>query len=342
MIKKLFSLITAILGFTLIPDAALAAGPFYEGKTIRIIVGYPTGGGYDTYSRVIARHMSKHIPGNPTIIVVNMPGAGSLIAANHLYKVARPDGLTIGFFNGSLFFNQVMEQPGVEFDARKFEYISAVFKESFACIFGKVSGVTSLDKWMASKTPVRFCGTGPGSTSLIVPKVLEAALGLPIRIVSGYKGGPDTFLAVESGEADALLIGWDSARVTWRKALEKGDVVVVLLAAPKPLPDLPNVPLAIDIAKSEEARQLIEAGIHIPGLLTRPLVLPPGTPKDRVQILRTAFHQTLKDRELLAEAEKGKLGFDPVTGEELENTVTRIFKLNPTLLAKLKEIFFEK
>jgi tripartite-type tricarboxylate transporter receptor subunit TctC len=323
------------------PENQMAA-PFYEGKTIRIIVGYSAGGGYDAYARVLSRHMGKHIPGNPTMIVENMTGAGSLISANYLYKMAKPDGLAIGHFNGGLFFNQVLEQPGIEFDARKFEFMGAATTEDCAIAFFKASGITSMDKWMGSKTPVKMGGVGPGAYAPDnVIRILKASLGLPIQLVSGYKGTADIRLAVESGELAGTTWGWDSMRVTWRKALEAGDAVVVLQAVPKPLPDLPKVPLAISFAKTDEARQLIEVGIHSPGAFARPFIMPPGTPKERVDALRQAFQETLKDKEFLAEMEKAKLGLNPIPGNELERIVAGIFKIEPTLTAKMKEILFK-
>jgi len=332
----------ALLALMAAPALAGAEAPFYEGKTIRIIVGYSAGGGYDTYSRVLSRHMGKHIPGNPTIIVENMTGAGSLISANHLYKVAKPDGLTIGHFNGGLFFNQVLEQPGIEFDARKFEFIGAAVKEEVAFAFTKASGITSLEKWMASKTPVKMGGVAPGAYAPDnVIRIAKAALGLPIQLVSGYKGTADVRLACESGELAGSSWGWDSMRSTWRKSLETGDVVVVLQGVPKPFADLPKVPLAISLAKTDEARQLVEVGIHSPSVFARPFVLPPGTPKDRLQILRTALQQTLKDKEFLAEMEKAKLDLDPVSGEDLEKAVGAIFKIDAAMAAKLKDILFK-
>ena len=330
-----------IVGLTLIPFVTFAAKPFYEGKMIRIIVGGSAGGGYDTYARIIARHMGKHIPGNPNIVVENMPGAGTLISANHLFKAAKPDGLTLGHFGGGLFFSQLLGQPGIEFDARKFEYVGAPAKEEVVCAFSKASGITSIDKWMASKTPVKMGGTMPGVVPDNAIKILKASLGLPINLVSGYKATAEIRLAVESGELAGSAWGWESMRVAWRKSLETGDVIVVLQAVPKPLPDLPNIPLAISLAKTDEARQLIEVGIHSNSVFARPLVLPPGTPKDRVEILRMAFQETMKDKEFLAETEKTKLDLSPIIGDELEKTVTGIFRLDPVLLAKMKEIIFK-
>src|SRR5215510_2904461 len=204
------------------------AQTFYEGKTVRINVGFAAGGGYDTYARLISRHLGKHIPGNPTLIVENMPGAGSLIAANQLYKVAKPDGLTLAHFNGVLFLGQVLGQPGIEFDGRKFELIGAAVKEDVVCAMTKASGVTSLEKWMAAKTPVKLGGVAPGAAPDNTARILKAALGLPVQLVSGYKGTSEIRLAAEGGEVSGGCWAWDSIKVTWRRALETGDAVVVL------------------------------------------------------------------------------------------------------------------
>jgi tripartite-type tricarboxylate transporter receptor subunit TctC len=337
-----FSLSVGIIGLILVSGVALAAAPFFEGKTIRIIVGYSPGGGYDAYARVLSRHMGRHIPGNPAMIVENMAGAGSLISANTLYKVAKPDGLTIGHFNGGLCFNQVLGQPGIEFDARKFIFIGAAVKEDSVVVCTKASGITSLDKWIASKTPVKLGGTGPGVyTPDNVIRIIRAALGLPIQLVSGYKGTADIRLAAEGGELAGSCWGWDAIKATWRKGLESGEVLPVLQAVPKPMPDIPNVPLAISLAKTDEARQLVEVGIHSNSIFARPFVLPPETPTDRVELLRKAFMETLKDKEFLAETEKAKLGIDAVTGDELEKTVAGAFKLDAALLARMKDILFK-
>jgi tripartite-type tricarboxylate transporter receptor subunit TctC len=343
MLKKLFALlVTTAVGSVLSINSSFAAAPFFEGKSIRVIVGYSAGGGYDAYARALARHMSKHVAGNPTLIVENMTGAGSLVAANYVYKAAKPDGLTIGHFNGGLFFNQVMNQPGIEFDARKFEYIGAAVKEETAFAFSKSSGITSVEKWMASKTPVKMGGVAPGAFAPDnVIRIVKAALGFPVQLVSGYKGTADIRLAVENGELAGSSWGWASMKSTWRKALDSGEVVVVLQAVAKPFADLPQVPLAISLAKTEEARQLIDLGIHSPSIFARPFVLPPATPKDRLDILEKAFQETLKDKDFLAEAEKSKLDIEPVTRSELEKSVAGIFKLNAALVAKLNDILFK-
>jgi tripartite-type tricarboxylate transporter receptor subunit TctC len=341
MKKRLFLVVITMLWVVLDHSPAFAAGFFYEGKTIRIVVGFSAGGGFDVYARLLSRHMGKHIPGNPTIIVENMTGAGSLISANYLYRVAKPDGLTIGHFVGNLFISQLLEQQGIEFDARKFKYIGALAKENAVCILNKKSGITSVDKWKASGKVLKLGGLGPNSILDQVIRVLKATTGLPIQLVSGYKGTADVRLAIESGELDGSCWGWDSISTTFQKALSTGDIVPVLQAVPRPLPDLPHLPLAISLAKTDEERQLIEVGIHSNGNFSRPLVLPPGTTKEQEQILRKALEETLKDNEFLAEAGKSQLNLEPMSGDELEKTVNGIFGRDRVLLAKLKEVLFK-
>jgi tripartite-type tricarboxylate transporter receptor subunit TctC len=318
-------------------SAAAAADEYYRGKTVRIVVGLSAGGGFDIYARALARHMGKHVPGSPSFVVENMPGAGSMIAANHVYKAAKPDGLTIGHFVGSLFMQQLLGRPGAEFEATKYEFIGAPIPEKSACALTKASGVTSMERWFAAKTPVKLGATGSGPI-VDVPKILKSALGLPIQLVLGFKGTAEIRLAAESGELAGACWSWDAIKSTWTRGLESGDINIVLQAVAKPFAELPKVPLAISYAKSEDARQLIQVGIHDAADIARPFVMPPNTPKDRVQIIRQAFLATLKDPAFLAEAEKSKLDVDPITGEALEKIVTGIYKMNPATLAKLKEV----
>jgi len=340
MTKRLLALSTGALVLA-VGAGGVRAQSFFEGKTLRLIVGFAPGGGFDTYARVIARHMGRHIPGNPTIIVENMTGAGSLISANHLYRVAKPDGLTIGHFNGGLFLGQVLGQPGIEFDARKFELIGAPIKEDSVCAMTKASGITSIEKWMAAKTPVKLGGVAPGGTPDANARILKAALGLPIQLVSGYKGTAEIRLAASSGELGGACWSWESMRSTWRGALDSGEVVAVLQTSARTFPDLAGVPLALSLAKTDEARQLIKVGIQNAAAFARPLALPPGTPKDRVLVVRRAFQETLKDQAFLAEAEKAKLTLDPATAEELDKMVAEAFALDAALLAKLKDVLYK-
>ncbi len=335
--KSLLGVLTASFVFS----AAMthAAAPFYEGKTIRIVVGAAPGGGFDTYSRTIARHMGKYIPGNPTIVVENMPGAGFVIAVNHVYKVAKPDGLTIGNWIGTLVVAQVVGRKGLEFDVRKFEYIGSPVRNHDTCVFTKASGITSIDRWMAAKAPVKLGSTPPGSTTYENAVVLREALGLPTQIVAGYKGTSEIRLAAEAGEVAGLCgLSWASAKSTWRKGLQSGDAIVVLQSAPKAHPELSNVPIAISLAKTDEAKKLIQVGIHDASMITYLYSLPPGTPKDRVELLRKAFVNTMKDAEFLAETKKANLDLDPVAGQDLEKTIASFFKLEPALANKLRDL----
>ena len=317
---------------------ASAQKSFYEGKTMRFVVGFPAGGGYDLYTRTIARHMGKHIPGHPTIAVENMSGAGSMISANHIFKVAKADGLVVGHFIGGLFLQQILGKPGIEFEAAEFEFVGAPAQDNFIIGVHKSTGINDLEKWLASKQLVKFGGVASGSGSDDVPNILKATIGLPLQLVSGYKGTADVRLAFNSGEVAGLSNSWESTKSTWRKELDSGELIPVLQATIKPHPDLTKLPMALNFAKSEEAKKLISTVARVHGPSVRPYVLPPKTPKDRVQILRKAFMDTMKDPEFLAEAKKANLDINPDDGATLENNVKEILKLEPALVAKLKEI----
>jgi tripartite-type tricarboxylate transporter receptor subunit TctC len=308
---------------------------FYKGKTLRIVVGFTAGGAFDSYSRALSRHMRKYLPGSPIIAVENMPGAGSLIAANYLYKAAAPDGLTLGNFIGSVLMGQVLGQKGIEFDARRFEYVGAPARYYPVCVFNKASGITSVENWRAAKTPVKMGGIGQGTSGDNTIKVLKAALGLPIQLVSGYKGMAEIRLATEAGEVAGTCFG---PRTVWQKMLETGDVVPVLQVTAKPAPDFPKVPLAIHLAKSDEGRKLIEAGVHNDNAIALTYALPPGTAKETVAALRRSFIETMKDADFNAELQKARLDVDPVGGDELERIIHEAFKLDPALLAKLRDL----
>src|SRR5262249_37794408 len=263
-------------------------------------------------------------------------------SANYLYKIAKADGLTIGHFIGGLLLSQVLGQKGAEFDARKFEYIGAPVYEHPVCATTTASGITSLEKWMASPTAVKMGGVAPGASNPDnIERAAKAAIGLPMQIVTGYKGTAEIRLAAESGELAGSCWGWGSLRATWRKALDAREVQIILQITPKPHRDLPNVPLAVTYAKTDEARRLLEAAVHNASTLVRTYTLPPGTPKDRLLILRKAFQETLRDPAFLPDADKQKLEIEPVTGEEIERAVESLYRLEPAMVARLKTILLE-
>lgn len=336
---------TAVIALAMVLLGSLAVASthdFYKGKTVRMVVAFSPGGGFDTYSRAIGRHLGKNIPGNPTIIVENMTGAGGIIQANFMYQKAKPDGLTIGNNIGGLFMQQIMGAKGIEFDGKKFEYIGAPALDNPACALTKASGVGSMEQWLQAKEPLKLGGVGPGGTASDVARTLQAALKLPIKVVDGYKGTSDIRLAAESGELAGGCWAWESIKTTWRQGIESGNVSVVILVMPKKHPELPKVPLAMDYAKTEDARQLLKYGVHDTAIITRPYFLPPGTPKDRVRLLRKAFADTLKDPAFSAEAKKSKLDINPVPGDEMEKVVGGLFKIEPGMVARLKEVLVPK
>ena len=335
------TLCTALALFAV--TAYAATDNFYAGKTVRIIVAYSPGGGFDAYSRLLARHMPKHIPGNPTVVVQNRPGAGGLIAANYLYNKAKPDGLTIGNWIGGLILQQHLGNKGVRFDAAKFGWIGAPVRITNVCMTHKRSGIVDLATWRAAKEPVKFGGSQPGSTLWDIPRILIGHTDLPTRLIEGYGGTAPVRLAAERGEVAGVCASWEGLKNPWASALAKGDVRVLMQFVDKPHPALAGVPLTNDVMKTAEGRQVMKAVIHdIVCSLNRPYSVPPGTPKDRVMILRRAFDASMKDPELLAEAKKAKFAISAVSGEEVEGLLGGIANLPAELMATIKKTFAPK
>jgi tripartite-type tricarboxylate transporter receptor subunit TctC len=334
-------LILLVFGlFSVHTDSYAAETEFYKDKLIRVVVGTVPGGGLDTYSRAVARHMGKHIAGSPKIMVENMPGAGTITAANHIYNRAKPDGLTIGLFIGGLVLQQVMGQKGMEFDGRKFEWLGTPLVLTPTCVLTKASEITSLDQWFSAKEPVKLGGITPGATTDDMPRILKEAINLPARVIDGYKGTSEIRIAAEIGEIAGGCWNWETLKVHWGQALQTGQVKVILQALPKRHPELKDIPNAIDYAKTKEARQLIEVGIHDLNAIQFAYSLPPGTPTDKVQLLRRAFMQTMKNPEFLAESEKARLDIDPLSGEQVAKIMAGFYQLDPGLVAKLRRIIF--
>jgi tripartite-type tricarboxylate transporter receptor subunit TctC len=334
--------VAAICAWCLLGSSAPAQEGFYKGKTIRLVVAFSPGGGFDTYSRAIGRHLGKHIAGNPTVIVENMTGAGGIIQANFMYQKAKPDGLTIGNNIGGLILQQILGAKGIEFDGRRFEYLGAPGADHPVCALTKATGISSLEKWFEARQPVKLGGVGPGGTASDVARTLQAALKLPIQVVDGYKGTSDIRLAAESGELAGGCWAWESIKTMWRKGLEGGEISIVVQTMPKKHAELPNVPLAIDHAKTEDAKRLLKYAIHDTATITRLYFAPPGTPKERVGLLRQALLNTYKDPEFVAEAKKAHLDLDPVSGDEMEKIVAELFRLDTKQIGRLKEVLVPK
>jgi len=313
----------------------------FKDRTLTFIVGYSPGGTYDQYTRLIARHIGKHLPGNPTRIVENMPGAGGIITANHLYNRVKPDGLTIGAWASPLVLQHVMGNDAIQIDGRKVGWVGVPGPYDTACHFNAQSGIKTIDDWFAAKRPMKIGSIGPGTSLSDVPKLLRAALNLPMDMVEGYKGGADVRLAVESGEVDGLCASWQATKVTWRSQMQAGKIHVVLQATLKSHPDLKKVPLAINYAKTEVARTLLRVADNVHAYQF-PYSVPPGTPADRLKLLQQVFVNTLRDKDLAAEAKKSDLEVAPVDGPTTAKTFASLYELPPSLIATLKDLLIPK
>src|SRR5215475_2184091 len=341
MIERIRILFTVITAAAIGLPSTAQAQEFLKDKTLTFIVGYSPGGTYDQYTRLIARHINKHVSGNPTRVVENMPGAGGIIAANHLYNRVKPDGLTIAAWASPLILQHVMGNEATKFDGRKVGWVGIPGPYDTACHFNRESGIKTMDDWLAAKRPMKIASIGPGTSLSDVPKLLKEALNLPLEMVEGYKGGAEARLAVESGEVDGLCASWQATKVTWRSQFDTGKINVVLQATLKSHPDLKKVPLAIDYAKTDEAKTLLRVAdsVHV---YQFPFSVAPGAPPERLRVIQQAFMKTFKDRELMAEANKSQLEVAPIDGPTTAKTFASLYDLNPALIAKLKDILVPK
>jgi tripartite-type tricarboxylate transporter receptor subunit TctC len=318
-----------------------AVADFYRGKTIRLITGGSAGGGYDIYSRFIARYIGKFIPGNPNVIVENMPGAGMVPAANHLYGVAAKDGTVIGNVSVGVVVQQMLGNPAVQFDSAKFNYLGLPALDYSLCWATKASGFKSLVETIGPDGKEFVIGSNaPGSAFEDDPKVLREALGAKLKIISGYKGTAEVLLAMDQGEVQGicgLSIGSGKAGTAWEK-VQSGDYVVISQNTEAPLKELPGVPTAFELAKTAEARQLIHYGITLISHVQRQFLTPPDVPAERVAALREAFAKTLADKEFLADAEKGKLDISPMTWQQAEQFVRELVTMPAAVKARLQPV----
>jgi tripartite-type tricarboxylate transporter receptor subunit TctC len=317
-----------------------AVATFYQGKTVRIVVGFSAGGGYDQYSRMIARHLSKYIPGNPSVIVDNMPGVGSIIAANHIFNAAPKDGTIVGNISGPIVLEQLFASPSVQFDMAKFRYLAVPVSESYMMIVHKRTGITKLDDLRGEKAKQVSMGAIPGSTVEHAPILVKEALNLNLKIVSGYKGTADVRLALDSGEVDGFFNTWVSSKITSYDKIKNGEWVLLAQMTEKAMKDLiiPNVPTIQTIARSEEQRLLLKYGTSTPNDFGKVYVLPPGVPADRAQALETAFARVFNDKELRADAEKGKLEIEPLIGNSIQKLVVEFLGMPVDLKNKLQTV----
>jgi tripartite-type tricarboxylate transporter receptor subunit TctC len=298
--------------------AAMAAGlPFgaahgasFEGKTITIVVGFKAGGGYDRVARVLARHIPKYLPGNPNVIVQNMPGANSITAANHVYAVAKPDGLTIGTFNRNLILAQLTNVRGVKFDQTKFAWIGSAASESTVLAIRTDLPYQTFDELRKSGKQVVIGATGPGANTYDFPLLLKEFLGVDLKIVSGYSSSSDIMLAIERKEVDARAGSYTSIR----PFIDRG-LVRPLIRGSAIEPGIEKLPVDEQLAPTPRARAIM-ALRSAPEVIGRPYVMPPGTPDDIVKAMRAAFDQAIKDPQLKAEAKKGKMDLEFMPGDE--------------------------
>ena len=309
------SLLVLLLSSAL-PRAESAS--FYEGKTITIVVGYKPGGGYDNTARLLSRYLPKYIPGNPTVIVQNMPGANSLIAANHIYGVAKPDGLTIGTFNRNLPIAQFTAVEGVQFDMTKFAWIGSAASETTIFAVRSDLPYNTFDDLRKSKKEIVVGATGPGANTYDHPLFIKEFLGVNMKIVSGYSSSSDIMLAIERKEADARSGSYSSIK----PFIDRG-LVRPLIRSRAVDPEIKALPVDEDLAPSKKERAMF-ALRSAPEVIGRPYVAPPGTPADRLKILQDAFEKATQDKELLAEAKKAKMPIDFVSGEEAVKIVKDI------------------
>ncbi len=338
--KKFLTVLCCVLFWA---SAGQAQAPFFQGKTISIFVGTKSGDVYDLYARLMAQYMPKYIPGNPNIIVQNMPGAASLIAANHVYNVTKPDGLSIGAIYPALYFDQVIGRTEVKFDWNKFIWLGSPVTSNHLLYMRADSPYKTIADVVKASEPPKCGATGTTSTAYYVPKLLDEVIGTKFNIVMGYQAGADIDLAVERGEVvcRAFTLTAFHAREpfhTWRK---KNFVRVLMQTGRKRDPRLPDVPTIYELMdhyKTPETGRRLATLVLAAGDFGRPYVLPPNTPPDRLNILREAFTKVINDPEALSEAEKRKLEIDPTSGEELQSLAKEVVGQSPEVVQKMRQM----
>jgi tripartite-type tricarboxylate transporter receptor subunit TctC len=320
-----------------LPALGGAAGDLFSGKTIRFIVGFSAGGGYDAYTRTVARYISRHIPGHPATVVENMDGAGSVIAANYIYNKASRDGLTIGVFNAHNVFNHMMGDRSARLDGRKFGWIGTPGKDSVACAIMAFTGLKTFDDIVKAKQPVRMGATRSGNT-VHLPEMLNRWAGARFDIIPGYGGTSKIRLAMRSREVAGGCWTWDSMRSTARAMLDaQGEekMVPFIINARWKDPEVKDLPLFRDVFKDENDRRAFDSW-NSSNEFARPFSLPPGSPAAALSALRNAFKATLQDKDYLADLEKANLTSEYVSGEEVERYVDQIYRTPAEIKKRLE------
>jgi tripartite-type tricarboxylate transporter receptor subunit TctC len=349
LLRGAAAVITAVLAVALAapPADADAVAEFYKGKQVNLVVGYGPGGGYDIYARVLAKHLGRHIPGVPSVVVQNMPGAGSLRAANYLHALAPKDGTAIATFSRNMPLLGVLgTNPNVQFDPRKFVWLgssSSFANDAYIMIVRKDAPVQSADDARRPGGPALVLGgTAEGASGNDVPVILRDTIGFHIKQVVGYPDSNAIFLAIERGEIHGRTVDLGSVRAVkpdWLKR-KSGYRVLVQFARVTRHPDFPDVPTARELAKNDKARALIELA-EMPYALSRPFAAPPGVPAERAAALQTAFLAVHKDPLYLAEAAKLRIDVSPVGGDDVLRAIERIAAAPPDMLDYIKRLLSE-
>jgi tripartite-type tricarboxylate transporter receptor subunit TctC len=318
-----------LIFFVLPSGSARAQGEFYQGKTIRFIVGYQSGDSHDLWARAYARHMGKHIPGNPTFIVQNMTGAGSMVAANYIYNIAKPDGLTMGTFAPGLYLAQVTGSNEVKFDWAKYTWIGSPEQNGNVLFMRSDAPYKSIEDIRKAAEPPKCSATGVGTSGHLVPRLLEETLGLKFRLVTGYPGGAEQDLALERGEVHcrAITIAAFFSREPFISWYKKGFVRFLIQTSRKRHPKAPDT-----------NRRLAIVALGAGGFGSWPVAATPGMPQDRVKILREAYVKTLQEPDLLDEAKKRGWEMRPVTGEEMQTLAKEVSVQTPDVIERMKKL----
>lgn len=331
---RLTGLATAVgLGLGL-SSAAIAQGDFYRGKQIRLISGHPVGGDYDVGARFLAKHLARHIPGQPVIVVQNMPAAASVVAANFIYNQAPRDGTVIGSFSRNIASQALMGQPNIEVDPRRFNWLGGYSLPSRVCVNWHTSLVKTIDDLFARELII--AGGGATSSLSIMPTVINHVLGTKFRIVEGYKGIRDAALAIERGEVEGVCMSYAQFN-DYQHLIREGKLRILLHAEETPIPEVPQVPSIYKFARTEEQRQLLRF-VFSSAEFGRPYVFPPEAPAERVALMRKAFADLARDPQMLSDAEKVKMDMTYLPAARLEELIANLYRTPPGLIETVKKL----